>query len=60
MTTLKDRPNSALLVVDVQNAVVEGAHERDLVIANIASLVEKRRGESGSPSFGSSTLTSIS
>ncbi len=45
MTTLKDRPNSALLVVDVQNAVVEGAHERDLVIANIASLVEKARRE---------------
>jgi nicotinamidase-related amidase len=45
MTTLKDRPNSALLVVDVQNAVVKGAHERDLVIANIATLVEKARRE---------------
>ena len=27
MTTLENRPNTALLVVDVQNGVVEGAHE---------------------------------
>lgn len=45
MTTLKNRPNSALLVVDVQNGVVEGAHERDTVVANIGSLVEKARQE---------------
>ena len=43
MTTLHDRPNTALLVIDVQNGVVEGAHERDAVVANIASLVEKAR-----------------
>ena len=43
MTTLKDRPNTALLVVDVQNAVVEDAHERDKVVANVAALVEKAR-----------------
>jgi len=39
------RPNTALLVVDVQNGVVEGAHERDSVVANIGSLVEKARRE---------------
>ena len=45
MTTLANRPNTALLVVDVQNGAVEGAHERDAVIANVASLVEKARQE---------------
>lgn len=45
MTTLKDRPNSALLVIDVQNGVVAGAHERDTVVANVGSLVEKARKE---------------
>jgi nicotinamidase-related amidase len=45
MTTLENRPNTALLVVDVQNVVVEGAHERDAVVANVGSLVEKARRE---------------
>jgi nicotinamidase-related amidase len=45
MTTLGNRPNTALLVVDVQNGVVEGAHERDTVVANVASLVERARQE---------------
>src|SRR2546430_15461698 len=45
MTTLGNRPNTALLVIDVQNGVVEGAHERDAVVANVASLVEKARRE---------------
>jgi nicotinamidase-related amidase len=45
MTTLKDRPNTALLVVDVQNGVVEGAHARDSVVANVGTLVEKARHE---------------
>jgi len=45
MTTLKDRPNTALLVVDVQHGVVESAHERDAVVTNIANLVEKARQE---------------
>jgi nicotinamidase-related amidase len=45
MTTLANRPNTALLVVDVQNGVVEGAHERDAVVANVASLVERARHE---------------
>jgi nicotinamidase-related amidase len=45
MTTFGNRPNTALLVVDVQNGVVEGAHERDTVVANVASLVERARQE---------------
>jgi nicotinamidase-related amidase len=45
VSTLKDRPNTALIVIDVQNGVVAGAHERDSVVANVAGLVEKARGE---------------
>lgn len=45
MTTLPDRPNTALLVIDVQNGVVAGAHEREGVIANINTLVGKARVE---------------
>jgi nicotinamidase-related amidase len=45
MTTLKDRPNTAVLIVDVQNAVVEGAHDRAAVVANIGTLVRKARRE---------------
>jgi nicotinamidase-related amidase len=48
MTTLENRPNTALLVVDVQNAAVERAHERDAVVANVGSLVERARRE-GTP-----------
>jgi len=45
MSTLDNRPNTALLVIDVQNGVVEGAHERDAVVGNIGSLVDKARQE---------------
>ena len=45
MTTLENRPNTALLVVDVQNGVVGEAHERDAVVANVGRLVEKARRE---------------
>jgi nicotinamidase-related amidase len=45
MTSLRDRPNTALLVVDVQNDVVANAHHRDEVIANISTLVDKARAE---------------
>ena len=48
MTTLGNRPNSALLVVDVQVGVVDGAYQRDLVVANIASLVRRARRD-GAP-----------
>ena len=45
MTTLSDRPNTALIVIDVQNVVVSGAYERDAVVANVGSLVEQARRE---------------
>ena len=45
MTTLPNRPHTALLVVDVQNGVVAGGHARDAVVANVGSLVEKARRE---------------
>ena len=45
MTALENRPNTALLVVDLQNGVVAGAHERDAVVANVGGLVEKARRE---------------
>ena len=45
MTTLTDRPNTALVVIDVQNDVMTGVHNRDGVIANIAILVAKARAE---------------
>ncbi len=45
MTTLSNRPNTALMVIDVQNGVVADAHQRDAVVANISTLVAKARGE---------------
>jgi nicotinamidase-related amidase len=45
MTTLPDRPNTALLIIDVQNGVVAGSHNRDEMIANINTLVGKARTE---------------
>ncbi|WP_336114143.1 cysteine hydrolase family protein [Streptomyces sp. PTD9-10] len=43
MTTLPDRPNTAVLVIDVQNGVVANSHDRDGVIANINTLIDKAR-----------------
>ena len=43
MTTLENRPHTALLVIDVQNGVVAGAHERDAVVGNVGDLVERAR-----------------
>ena len=43
MTSLENRPRTALLVIDVQNGVIGNAYERDRVIANIATLVDKAR-----------------
>ncbi|MGA8994291.1 MAG: isochorismatase family protein [Nocardioidaceae bacterium] len=43
MTTLTDRANTALLVIDVQNGVVAAAHDREAVVANIVTLVEAAR-----------------
>ena len=46
MTTLADRPNTALLIVDVQRDVVANAHDRDGVIANINTVLRKARDAS--------------
>ncbi len=43
MSTLPDRPNTALVVIDVQNGVVAEAHEREAVVDNINALVGKAR-----------------
>ena len=43
MTSLAGRPNTALLVVDVQAGVMAGAHAKGAVIANISHVVEKAR-----------------
>jgi nicotinamidase-related amidase len=43
MATLENRPNTALLIVDVQNGAVEGTPRRDDVVANVANLVDKAR-----------------
>src|SRR5436305_1742073 len=43
MTTLDNRPNSALLVIDVQNGVVGNALHRDSTIATIAAVVDRAR-----------------
>jgi nicotinamidase-related amidase len=48
VTTLAGRPNTALLVIDVQQDVLAGAASRDSVIANIAGLVNRARA-AGSP-----------
>jgi nicotinamidase-related amidase len=43
MATLENRPNTALLVIDVQNGVVGGTHARDTVVANVSTLVDRAR-----------------
>lgn len=43
MTMPSSRRNTALLIVDVQVAVVGHAHERDAIVANIARLLEAAR-----------------
>ena len=57
MTTLENRPNTALLVVDVQNGVVAEAHQRDAVVRNVGNLVEKARCELARSRPGPSTST---
>lgn len=45
MTSLANRPNTALLVVDVQNDVIANALDRDRVIANINTLIDTARAQ---------------
>ena len=44
MTTLSDRPATALVVIDVQQGVVADAYRRDEVVGHIGELVERARG----------------
>jgi nicotinamidase-related amidase len=48
VTTLAGRPNTALLVIDVQQDVLAGAAGRDRVIGTIAGLVDRARA-AGTP-----------
>lgn len=43
MTTLENRPNAALLVVDMQNGVVANAFARASVVAQVGQLVDRAR-----------------
>lgn len=43
MATLKDRPNTALLVIDVQKGVMDASIKSDEVVENINTLVDKAR-----------------
>ena len=45
MTTLHNRPHTALLVVDVQNDVVAGTYRRDDVVGIVGALVQRARHE---------------
>jgi nicotinamidase-related amidase len=45
MTALSNRPNTALIVIDVQNDIVSDAHERDAVVTTIRELVDRARSE---------------
>jgi len=45
VTTLPDRPNTALVVIDMQHGVISEAFEVERVVANINALVVKARSE---------------
>lgn len=45
MTTLENRPGSALVVIDMQVDVLAPAHERDAVVGRISALVDRARRE---------------
>lgn len=45
MSSLTDRPNTALLVIDMQKGVLAQAHDVDRVVGNINTLVDKARAE---------------
>lgn len=45
MTSLADRPNTALLVIDMQRDVIAKAHDVEQVVANINTLIDKARAE---------------
>lgn len=48
MTALSHRPATALVIIDVQNDVMVGVHERQRVVENIVALVSRAR-HTGTP-----------
>ncbi|CAM3651817.1 Cysteine hydrolase [Bordetella sputigena] len=44
MTTLENRANAALVVIDLQNGVVADAYRRDEVIQAVKALIDRARG----------------
>ena len=57
MTTLTDRPHTALMVIDVQQGNTSEAFRREEVIANINALVDRAAQPEACPSSGCSTRT---
>ena len=45
MTSLENRPNTALVVIDVQKDVIDNAYRRDDVVSKISELVGKARAD---------------
>jgi nicotinamidase-related amidase len=45
MSVLENRPNTALLVIDAQKGVIDEAVQRDVVVGNIGTLVDRARTE---------------
>ena len=43
MTTLEDRPGTALLVLDMQRGAVADGFDRDRIVANVATVVDRAR-----------------
>ena len=43
MTTLDNRPNTALVIIDVQIGFVKDAYDRDAVVGNVGTVVDKAR-----------------
>lgn len=45
MTTLSDRPQTALVVIDMHRDAVGAAYEMECVVGNINTLIDKARAE---------------
>ena len=43
ITILDHRPNTALLVIDVQHSVMAAAHQREVVHVNTGTLIDRAR-----------------
>ncbi|MCI4658986.1 isochorismatase family protein [Cryobacterium zhongshanensis] len=43
MTTLDNRPNTALVIIDVQIGFVKDAYDRDAIVGNVGTVVDKAR-----------------